>query len=143
MDLEFFIYHSPNFRRFLRDNPHEHGEVKFLESILEEGMQVIDVGGHIGVTSAVIAKRIGDRGRLYSFEPIPEFFNILKKNLSFNRLKNVKVYQLGVGDYTGRADFYENAASSSIVPQEGGKELRVNIITIDTFLKEENIVFNK
>lgn len=127
MDLEFFIYDSPKFRRFLRDNPHEHGEVKFLESILEEEMQVIDVGGHIGVTSVVIAKKIGDKGRLYSFEPVPEFFSILKRNLSSNRLKNVKVYQLGIGDYTGRADFYENAASSSIVPQEGGKKLPLDI----------------
>ena len=139
MDLEFFIYDSPNFRRFLRDNPHEHGEVKFLESILEEEMQVIDVGGHIGVTSVVIAKKIGDKGRLYSFEPIPEFYSILKRNLSSNRLKNVKVYQLGVGDYTGRADFYENAASSSIVPREGDKKLRVDLTTIDTFLNEEDI----
>jgi len=102
-------------------------------------MQVIDVGGHIGVPSVVIAKKIGDKGRLYSFEPIPEFYSILKRNLSSNRLKNVKVYQLGVGDYTGKVDFYENAASSSIVPQEGGKKLRVDLITIDTFLNEEDI----
>ena len=139
MDSEFFIYDSPNFKRFLGDNPHENGEVKFLESILEEGMHAIDVGGHMGVTSVVIAKKIGDKGRLYSFEPVPEFFNILKRNLSSNRLRNVKAYQLGVGSHTGRTDFYENATSSSIVPQEGVKKLCVNITTIDTFLNEENV----
>ena len=58
MDMEFFLYNSPAFQAFLKDNPHERGEVKFLESIANEGMNVIDVGGHIGVTAVVTAKKV-------------------------------------------------------------------------------------
>jgi len=41
----------------------------FLESIASEEMNVIDVGGHTGVTTAAIARKVGKRGRGYSFEP--------------------------------------------------------------------------
>jgi len=139
MNLEFFIYDSPGFKRFLRDNPHENGEVKFLESVLEEGMNAIDIGGYIGVTTVVIAKKIGKRGKLYSFEPVPEYFNILNKNISSNGLKNVKIYQLAVSDQIGMANFYKNNASSSTVPQAGFHKSRVNATTIDAFLQDINV----
>jgi len=42
----------------------------FLESIASEGTNVIDVGRNIGVTTAAIAKKVGRRGRVYSFEPV-------------------------------------------------------------------------
>ena len=66
----------------------------FLESIASEGMNVIDVGGHIGVTTAAIAKKVGERGWVYSFEPVPEYFDILKKNLSANKLENTEAINL-------------------------------------------------
>jgi len=79
MEIEFFLYDSPAFKNFLKDNPHEAGEVKFLESIVIEGMNVIDIGANIGITTVAIGKRIGRGGKLYSFEPVPEYFNILSK----------------------------------------------------------------
>ena len=77
--MELFVYDSPDFKNFLKDHPHERGEVKFLESIAQEGMNVIDVGANIGITTAAIAKKIRKRSKLYSFEPLPEYFNILLK----------------------------------------------------------------
>jgi len=139
MGLKFFIYDSTEFNRFLRDNPHENGEVKFLESILEEGMNAIDIGGYIGITTVVIAKKIGENGKLYSFEPVPEYLNILNKNISYNGLKNVKTYPLAVGNHIGMTSFYKNNASSSIVPQNGISEFQVNTTTIDAVLKEFNV----
>jgi len=139
LELEFFFYDSTAFKRFLRDNPHERGEVEFLESILEEGMNAIDIGGHTGVTTVVIAKKIGGSGTLYSFEPVPEYFNILNRNIYRNGLKNVKTRQLAVSDRIGTTNFYKNNASSSIVPQAGIPGFQVDTTTIDTFLKEENV----
>ncbi|MGB7533507.1 MAG: FkbM family methyltransferase [Halobacteriota archaeon] len=139
MELEFFFYDSTAFKRFLSDNPHERGEVEFLELILEEGMNAMDIGGHTGITTVVIAKQIGESGTLYSFEPVPEYFNILNKNIYRNGLKNVKTRQLAVSDHIGTTNFYKNNASSSIVPQAGIPGFQVDTTTIDTFLKEENV----
>jgi len=137
--MELFIYASPAFDAFLKNNPHERGEVKFLESVAKEGMNVIDIGANIGITSVAIGKRIGRGGKLYSFEPVPEYFNILKENVSSNRLENVKVYELAVTDQVGKAPFYQKGLSSGIVFQKGAKKFNVSTTTIDRFLNEEKI----
>jgi len=139
MEIELFLYDSPAFKNFLKDNPHERGEVKFLESIVKEGMNVIDIGANIGITTVTIARKIGRRGKLYSFEPSPEYFNILKENISSNGLENVKVYELAVTDQVGRAPFYQKELSSGIVFEEGAKKFEVSTTTIDRFLSEEKI----
>jgi FkbM family methyltransferase len=139
MEMELFLYDSPAFRNFLKDNPHEAGEVKFLESIAKKGMNVIDIGANIGITTVAVAKRIVKKGRLYSFEPTPEYFNILKENIASNGLENVKVYELAVTDQVGRAPFYQKGLSSGIVFEEGAEKFEVSTTTIDRFLSEEKI----
>jgi FkbM family methyltransferase len=139
MEMELFLYDSPAFKNFLKDNPHEAGEIKFLESIAKEGIHVIDIGANIGITTVAIAKRIRRRGMLYSFEPVPEYFNILKDNVSSNGLENVKVCELAVTDQVGRIYFYQKELSSGIVFDEGAKRFEVSTTTIDRFLSEEKI----
>ena len=139
MAIEFFLYDSPAFENFLKDNPHEWGEVRFLESIVKEGMNVIDIGANIGITTVPIAKRIGEAGKLYSFEPVPEYFDTLRKNLSSNRLDNVRVYELAVTDQVGRLNFYQKGLSSGVIFEEGGKKFEAFATTVDSFLSEEKI----
>ena len=139
MDIEFFIYDSPAFRNFLKENDHEGSEVEFLESAVEEGMNVIDIGANIGVTTVTIAKIIGKGGRVFSFEPAPEYFDTLGKNISANELENVEVYEQAVTDQVGGVDFYQRGLSSGIVLEEGVKMFEVSTTAIDRFLSEKKI----
>ena len=106
--MEFFFYDSLAFQNFLKANPHEGAEVEFLKSVAKEGMTVIDVGANIGITTVTIAKKIGGKGKVYAFEPLSGYFDVLKKNLSANGLKNAKAFELALVDRVGRIDFYEN-----------------------------------
>ena len=137
--MQSFLYDSPAFDAFLKNNPHERGEVNFLNSIAGEGMKAIDVGANVGISSVAIAKKIAKRGELHSFEPLPEYFDILKKNISSNGLGNVEVYKLAVTDQVGSVDFYHKGLSSGIVFEEGVKRFEVCTTTIDRFLSEEKI----
>jgi len=139
MEIELFLYDSPAFENFLKDNPHEGEEVRFLESVAKEGMNVIDIGANIGITTVAIAKRIGRGGKLYSFEPVPEYSDILKRNISCNGLENVKVYELAVTDQVGRASFYQKGVSSGVVVQKGARRFNVSTTTIDRFSNEQKI----
>jgi len=139
MEMQLFLYDSPAFKNFLKDNPHEAGEVKYLESIAKEGMNVIDIGANIGITTVAISKRIGRRGKLYSFEPTPEYFNVLQDNVSSNGLENVEVYELAVTDKAGRVPFYQKGLSSGIIFEEGAKKFEFPTTTIDKFLNKEKI----
>jgi predicted O-methyltransferase YrrM len=100
--MERFLYDSFAFKNFLENHPHEAGEVRFLKSIAKKGMHAIDIGANIGITTVAIAKRIQRGGKLHSFEPVPEYYNILKDNVFSNGLENVKVYKLAVTDQVGR-----------------------------------------
>lgn len=139
MEIESFVYESPAFKNFLRDHPHERGEVEFLESVTHQGMNVIDIGANIGIATVAIADKIGKRGSLYSFEPVPDYFNILKENLSLNKLKNVRAFQLALTDKFGRIDFYQKDLSSGITFEEGASKIEVFTTTIDRFLSNEGI----
>jgi hypothetical protein len=102
MEIELFVYGSPALKDFLKDNPHEWGGVEFLESIVEDGMNVIGIGANISVTGVAAAKRIGKRGNLCSSELTPGYFNILKKTISSSGLENVKVYEPAMTDQVAR-----------------------------------------
>jgi FkbM family methyltransferase len=128
-----------DFEEFLRGHPHERAEVRFLESIALKEMNVIDIGANVGITSVAIANRIGKRGLVYSFEPVPEYFDILKKNISSKGLENVRPYELGVTDQAGRANFYQKGLSTGIVFEEGATEFEVSTTTIDKFSTGEKI----
>ena len=137
--MQSFVYDSPDFRAFLRNSPHERGEVSFLNSIAQEGMRAMDIGANVGIGSVAIAKRIGNRGRLHSFEPLPEYFDILKKNVCSNGLENVEIHQLAVTDRVGSVDFYHRGLSSGILFEEGATKSRVYTTTVDRFLNEEGV----
>jgi FkbM family methyltransferase len=139
MEMELFLYDSPAFKNFLKDNPHEAGEIKFLELIAQEGMHAIDIGANVGITTVSIAKRIRRGGKLYSFEPVPEYSNILKENISSNGLENVKVYELAVTDQVGRALFYQRELSSGITFEQGAINFEVPTTTIDRFSTAEKL----
>jgi len=42
-------------------------------------MNVIDSGASIRIRAVAIAKKIGRKGELCAFEPVPEYFDILSK----------------------------------------------------------------
>ena len=139
MEMELFLYDSSTFKNFLKDNRHEAGEVEFLKSIARKGMHAIDIGANIGITTVAIAKTIRRQGRLYSFEPVPEYFDILRDNVSSNGLENVQVHKLAVTDQVGKVPFYQKEQSSGIVFEEGARKFEVSTTSIDRFLSEETI----
>lgn len=49
---------------------------------------IVDIGAHVGVVSVYLAKRFPDHD-IYAFEPIPELFALLLRNLEANNVKNV------------------------------------------------------
>jgi len=66
---------------------------------LKPGMTVVDVGANYGYYSLLSACCVGGSGRVYSFEPNPRTFEVLKKNIEVNCLGSVvQAHQLAVLD---------------------------------------------
>jgi len=135
--MNSFIFGSEEFQRELENNPHEAGEVQFLQSVLRAGMHVIEAGANRGVTAVAIAKKVGSEGHLYAFEPVPEFYEKLKENLLRNDAENVSVHQLALSDRRGTIQFYKHGGGSGITPAEDAEALCVEATTVTDFLAQQ------
>ena len=136
--MDSFIYNE-DFKRELKKDPHPFGEVSFLESLAEPGMTAFDVGANQGLTTVAMAKKLGPNGRVYAFEPVPEYYRSLQANLSRNGTQNVKAYPFALSDRIGRVDYYKDGAGSGIVAQSGAEKISVKVTTLDGFAEEEGL----
>jgi FkbM family methyltransferase len=115
---------------------------KFLEDFiiknLDRDFYCIDAGAQVGNISAVISKKIGINGKVYSFEPNKENFDYLLKNIKINKLKNVEAYNIALGSKNtfGYFEKITTTGYSQNINESGDK---IKIISIDNFVNEKKI----
>ena len=77
---------------------------KVFEKYVKPGDNVIDAGAYVGIHTIKLSRLVGDSGMVYAFEAHPTTFKILKNNIELNNLNNVTIYNLGVGDKSGKIE---------------------------------------
>jgi FkbM family methyltransferase len=96
--LRFELQRRAEVEEFLRHGGHfEHRELDFLGVYLQPGDTALDVGANIGAFAAVMGRAVAPDGRVHAFEPLPDSFRRLGRNLHLNGLKTVIANQLAVG----------------------------------------------
>jgi FkbM family methyltransferase len=125
-------------------------EPRVLEIVKKEvkkGDIVVDLGANIGYFTLIFAKLVGDTGRVYAFEPDPENFALLKKNVEINGYKNVVLVQKAVSNQTGKTKLYlseENVGDHQIFDSKyGRKSIEIETVTLDEYFKDEAVDFVK
>ena len=63
---------------------YENDEVSFIKSTVMPGMTCWDIGAQSGFYSCLIASLVGESGSVHAFEPMPENYQILGKNIAEN-----------------------------------------------------------
>lgn len=119
-------------------NFYEKGITAIFEKYLEKGDVVFDVGANIGYYTLLSASLIGKEGEVYSFEPVPATFNRLKFNLSLNNFQNIIPENLGVSDKNDKQKVFL-PTNYKITGEHKGELQEVNLITIDSYVKENKI----
>ena len=93
---------------------------------------IIDGGSNIGV-SILYFKRLYPTARIIGFEPDPAIFRMLFENIERNNLKDVEVFELGLGDTEGTTTFLaDNSASGQF--GEGENSITVRVATLSTYI---------
>lgn len=72
-----------------------------LHEWVTPGDWVIDAGANVGNYSARLSELVGGTGRVFSFEPIPDTFEILTSNMAQLPLRNVTLFNVAVSDAAG------------------------------------------
>jgi FkbM family methyltransferase len=57
-----------------------------ISSLAQPGMVVYDIGANIGYVSLLLRRKVGEKGQVYAFEPLPENLERLRTNLALNGL---------------------------------------------------------
>lgn len=97
-----FIYHEI----FVQECYLKHGIA------LHEGARVFDVGANMGMFSLFVAHALQDF-EIYAFEPIPETFELLRRNVE-PWADKIKAFNIGLSDHSGTATFTRFPRASAL-----------------------------
>lgn len=79
-------------------------QYRFCDEVIKKAKDcVIDIGGHLGFFS-LYASLLNPNVPIYTFEPHIGNYEILKKNVKDNHIKNVHPKQLAVSDKVGQTE---------------------------------------
>ena len=118
-------------------------DTQIVKNEIRPGDVVIDVGANIGYYTLIFAKLVGNMGKVIAFEPEPKNFEILKKNISINKLTNVILEQKIVSNTNKKTKLF--LANSGIVghhtnPTKNSTNfIEVDSITLDDYLVKNNM----
>lgn len=119
---------------------HEPLELVIIKQEVKAGDTVLDVGAHIGYFTLTLAKLVGNHGRVFAFEPSPENFLILKKNIQANNYNNTFLYNLAADKVRGVKKLYlrNSSADSGFFSNEKNRPfLQVKIDRLDDVLGDK------
>ncbi len=121
-----------------RNGNYEKGTTRIFETMIAPGMVVVDVGAHVGYYSLIAAQKVGQNGRVVSFEPNPSNYQLLCKNLKTNNHANVTPVQMAVAEADGSAEMYFSELDSQdhSLYHIPGSSFKTTVMTtsLDSFL---------
>ena len=125
-------------------------EEKWLLGLDLSGHTIYDIGGYEGVFTLFFARAVGERGRVITFEPHPENYHKIRKNVEHNKFDNVMVSQIALGKTKGKAilasrhsDYgtasLHDAIKVQILRENRAKTFSVAVESLDAQINNNNL----
>lgn len=115
-------------------------EIKFIRKFLKPHMNVIDIGANYGLYTLSSAKKIGDKGKLWAFEPTGSVAECLRESIKANNFNNITLLKAGLSNHDGEANLSlnPNAELNSLnTPvDENSKFETIELKTLDSSMNE-------
>ena len=127
---------------------YEPNQTEIVKKYVHEGDIVIDIGAHVGYYTLLMAQLVGKNGKVYSFEPDPVNFQLLKKSVEINGFENVVLIQKAVSNITDKVKLFlgdNDSAINRIYDAKLGdakESIDVESIRIDEYFKENDELIN-
>lgn len=97
---------------------------------LKKGKTVFDVGANIGMFSLYCCELCENEVDIYAFEPIPEIFQVLQKNVQRFNSDKINIYNFGISNRnedTVIFDYFRNASGFSTMYPEKPENFRKSV----------------
>ena len=99
--------------------------------LVRPGDVVFDCGANQGVTALALARLVGPRGKVFAFDPFPMNGDLIRMNCRLNRVRNVEVVPVGLGDRAGTVTV--SVHQQCLAADHPADSLPVRVETPDTF----------
>ena len=110
-----------------------------FKNLIKKGDIVFDIGAHVGFYTLLASKHVGNKGRVFSFEPLPRNISFLKRHVALNNLKNVEIMETALSDKEGK--FFFDTSIDSFQGRISAKgDIKVNSTTLDRLVNNGNIL---
>jgi FkbM family methyltransferase len=118
-------------------------ETKLVMDHVKPGDVVFDLGANIGYYTLLFSRAVGDKGKVFAFEPDPSNFALLKKNVEANACGNCVLFQKAVSDREGILRLFvdkDNLADHRIYDSGDGRaSVDVATVTGDAVMREYGV----
>jgi len=119
---------------------------EMFRNVVKEGDVVLDLGANLGYYTLLAARLVGQKGKVYAFEPEPVNYNLLLKNIELNGYDNIVAVQKAVSNVAGKVRLFldEKDTGAHTIYQPGDKTeiIEVESVTLDEFFKDKKHPIN-
>ncbi|KKQ89823.1 MAG: hypothetical protein UT12_C0007G0020 [Candidatus Curtissbacteria bacterium GW2011_GWC2_38_9] len=141
------MYIYPRFVQHYVKNKYEPFSSEIIKNYLKPNSTFVDLGAHFGYYS-LLAYHSQKNTKIIAIEPVKKNFEVLKKNIKLNNVKNAKLYNFAASNKKEVKDFNLTEASDSAGFYEHPLTKTKKIIKIksyppDQILKKKKIDFIK
>jgi FkbM family methyltransferase len=129
-------------------------DFKVVRFLVSEGQSVADIGANFGMYTKYLSDLVGASGHVYSVEPLPSTFDLLRSNVKKLKLSNVELTNCAISSSDGSVSMEvpkyksggENFYEARVVTRTDDRSLRrvdVSCSTVDSLFSGLPISFIK
>jgi FkbM family methyltransferase len=114
-----------------------------IDKYISDGDYVLDIGANFGLWSFRMSELVGERGKVFSFEPLTKNIELFKRNLTLNNYANIVLHECGLGNENKELTIYEgfDLGSTSLIKTDN---LKFTGFTQDILIKRlDEFTFDK
>jgi len=117
---------------------YEYDKQQMFAKTVKPGSIVFDIGAQAGFYTLLASVLVGDKGRVFAFEPLPRNLFYLKEHLALNNINNVTVIEAAVSNRSGVSYFKDSGTGyQGSISSKG--ELEVNTVSLDEMISSGQI----
>jgi FkbM family methyltransferase len=123
---------------------YEEKDADMILRLIPKNGTIFDIGANMGWYSLLIAK-LNKNLKIHAFEPIPQTYNYLSKNVKENKLDNIELHNFGLSNENKELIFYTypegsgNASTANLSERNNVNEIKCLVRKLDDFVMEKNL----
>lgn len=131
---------KPNSQEITAVSPDfERTDVDYLLEKIKESLPnykniyFFDIGANFGLYSIIVGNKFKDKVKIIGFEPYKESFDLYKKNLETNNIKNFNIYDFGLFNSDQKQKFQLDSVNpgGNKISSQDGNFIEINVKEFD------------